>query len=675
MRKPRTSDGKNELFVILMLAILLVSAVYYFHPWSLTLLSATTINIDQQGGLEGNKLVGTYWSLLMSVDFTDQVGMYTFDDAEAHKTGSSPYWQGKNMTLLNSVKLWIDPGQPYYERPMQLKSSQVTPKAYQNWQIVFTGIGRDKWLGVDALYSGHWETITSDWILHTPFTVKVYVNDTLVGQQTIDTIGTVDTTTIGLGKEVDVSKSASEYLTITNLGALQTGYTFPIWPGVVWFNNQYFYLNSEAVQKAIHNPYPSGDGGTSDRWGVMPSGSYEDSYAWYWYGGQFSYPIEGEVKYDAYWRDEGDPKSINPAHTPVSPILCIPFDQVGGWADGGGGTGILARVKPVRPVIFDKSSLPSDKQQYMSLVEFLEKRVSAQKPLMPSWGPDANNIVFTKTDEQNGFLRVYLPWNSFTRLIDVRISTELANTIVWQPQVSNIKIVDYLSDMGEIGERKTASITLRQDSTVPSSGVVEISPITSGLYWDFEPQTFGTGTMQPGETKPFTFDVVNLGQPTRTDFQFKIEVKNSLGQVTDSKTVVGTLLARTPQGSILLVRTIDAETKVPISGIHVIVNYDTLSKEGWTSGGQVAFDFGGGTPSVSISTAETLTYKSATTTKQLAQGQNAVTLELVRQGVTPNEIPWTWIIIGSLVAVMTVTIAYLYKKRKPATTPLRRTLE
>jgi hypothetical protein len=29
----------------------------------------------QQGGLEGNKLVSTYWSLLMSVDFTDHVGM------------------------------------------------------------------------------------------------------------------------------------------------------------------------------------------------------------------------------------------------------------------------------------------------------------------------------------------------------------------------------------------------------------------------------------------------------------------------------------------------------------------------------------------------------------------------------------------------------------------------
>jgi hypothetical protein len=288
----------------------------------------------------------------------------------------------------------------------------------------------------------------------------------------------------------------------------------------------------------------------------------------------------------------------------------------------------------------------------------------AQKPLMPSWEPNANNVHFVKTDEQNGFLRVYCPWGSFTPLIDVRISAELADTIIWEPQAANIKIQSCPSDIGDVGERKTVSLTLRQDSTIASSGTVKISPITSGLYWDFEPQTFGTGTMNPGDTKTFTFDVVDLGQPADTKFKFNVSILNSLGQLTDSQVVIGTLLARTPEGSLLVVRTIDKETRLDVNGIHVIVNYDTMSKEGWTSSGTVAFDFGGGTPSVTISTTETSVYKSATTIKQLSQGQNEVTLELERIGTEEDGNYWLWIVIGIIVAATAVAIALVWKAKK-----------
>jgi hypothetical protein len=384
----------------------------------------------------------------------------------------------------------------------------------------------------------------------------------------------------------------------------------------------------------------------------MTAGTYESTFAYYWYGGKWD--MSGNiVEFNNYWKDDGGPcvfKSIGGIGT-----YTVPDER--GWEDAS--DTLFIRRKPVRPVLF-----PPAKENCYSLIGFLEHVTKAQKPLMPSWEPNANNVEFVKTDEQNGFLRVYCPWGSFTPLIDVRISAELADTIIWEPQVANIKIQECPSDIGDVGERKTVSLTLRQDSTVASSGTVKISPVTSGLYWDFEPQTFGTGTMNPGDTKTFTFDVVNLGQPANTKFWFNVSIFNSLGQLTDSKLVTGTLLERTPQGSTLLVRTIDKETRLDVNGIHVIVNYDTMSKEGWTSSGTVAFDFGGGTPTVTISTTETLVYKSATAIKQLSQGQNEVTLELERIGTPPPQDYWLWIVIGIIVAATAVAIALVWKAKK-----------
>jgi len=651
---------------LLVLAIVVVASViigFQYGGLKLTMLSATTINIDQQGGLVGNKLTGTYWSIVMTTDFTDAVGAYTFDDTAAHASGSSAWWQGKNVTVLNKIRVEIDPGRPYYERPMQLKSVLVVPKAYKQTNFVVGGLQRDTSVFANELYTGSWQTITSDWILHTPFTVRVYVNGTLFGEKLIDEIGAVTTDTIGLGKDLTIG-SGSQYFTITKLGALGTGYTIPIWPGVVWFNNQYFYLNSEAVQKAINCPYPYPQGGGA---GIMTAGTYEDSFAYYWYGGKYDITISpiGTYTFDYhnYWGEDGTPWILASAG---GFERGIPYTQSPGWDDAGGGWNIYDNRKPSvsTPPRFPTDLKPSGKSAMpLSLVEFLEQRTKAQKPLMPTWEPNVNNVVFTQTDAQNGYLRVYLPWNSFSNLIDIRISSELANTIVWEPQVANIKIADCPSDVGSIGERKTVSLTLKQTSTVASDGYVKLVPITQTLYWSFQPPTFGTGQMIPDESKTFTFDVVNLGQPTDTAFQFKVEIYNSLGQLTDSKTVTGTLLARGQQGSVLVVRTIDKDTKIDVSGIHVIVNYDTLSKEGWTSGGAVSFDFGGGTPIVTISTVETTMYKSATASKALSVGQNEITIELLKQG-EPEPIDWTWLIFAVLITVVIAVVAVIVTKRK-----------
>jgi hypothetical protein len=520
-------------------------------------------------------------------------------------------------------------------------------------------VTKDTSVSANALLSDLWETSTSDWILHTPFTVRVYVNDTLVGEKNIDEIGVVTTDTIELGKEITIG-SGSQYLTITKLGALGTGYTIPIWQRVVWFNNQYFYSDSDGllVQNVLRNPYPVGTGADPDVRSNMEIGTYEKSYAFYWYG----WPMGKTAPCNSYWTKDG-----TPCPGDISGDNVVPYEKSPGWEDAGGGPLIIWNRKPYSgtPPKYptDKHATDQPINEIMSLVEFIEKRAGYSRPLMPSWEPDPNNIEFVTTGAQNGYLRIKLPWGSYSNLIQIRISSDLANTIVWEPQVANIKIADCPSDIGEIGERKTVRITLRQTSTVASDGYVKLVPITQGLYWSFQPPTFGTGKMNPDESKTFTFDVVNLGQPTRTDFKFRVEVYNSLGQMTDNRTVIGTLLARGPQGSVLVVRTIDKKSRIDVSGIHVIVNYDTQSKEGWTSGGAVSFDFGGSTPKVTISTVETTIYKSATVIKALSFGQNEVTIELVRQG-EPEPKDWLWLILAILIAVTIAVVAVIVAKRK-----------
>jgi hypothetical protein len=644
--------------VILIIASLII--IYFTSSFKLTLLSATTINMNPQGKLDGNKLVGTYWSILASVDYTDQISTYQFDNDEAHSSVSSPYWQGKNMTVKNKITLTIDPQQPYYERAMKYSSVLVVPKAYQNWQSLISS-GKDTDISANPLYSNHWETITSDWILHTPFVVKVYVNDVLVGEKTIDTVGAVSTDTISLGTNVNIDKSSSEYLTITNLGALQTGYAFPIWDDVVWFSNQYFYLNSEAVQKALDNPYPATKTDPDIRKSMSDSNiNFKGSYAYYWYGWTDSSGLE----FDGYWSKDGTPYPGDPTGATAK---VIDFNKSPGWSDAGGGLGITWRRKPSvnTPPLFPTDKKPDKSFNALSLVEFLEQYVQAVKPKMPSWEPNANSIQFITNGTQNGYLRVYLPWGSFVPLIDIRISTELADTVVWEPPVGDFSIVDYRADLGNIGERRSTYVTVQQLSNVAASGVIKLVPKTSGLYWSFQPQTFGTGTMNKGEKKAFQFDVVNLGQPEQKDFEFQIQVYNSLGQLTDSKTVKGTLLAYSIQGSTLTVRTVDKDTGLDVNLIHVFVTYDTTqSRDGYTSNGVISFDFGGATPQVTITTAETNVYQSASTTTWVRYGYNDVKIELLKQGETPPaEIPWNYILIILLAVVICVVVVIVIKRR------------
>jgi hypothetical protein len=652
--------------VALALSLIIIALLIEVQFTGMTMLTAQQINVNSQGYESGGKVKGTFWSILMSASYNDQVSFYQFDDSDV-PTGLT--WNGKDVEVKNRIKIEIDPSRPYYERSIVKKSYQITPKAYRNYvgpsRLVY---GRDEGVNeVPALMSDVYETSTSTWELHTPFTLRVYKNDVLVGTQTLDLFasGIAPNINVALnGKDVKIG-TTSDYVMFESLGALLGGYESPNWASVIGWSNQYLYLNSPTIQKALHNPYPIGDGQTeSTTW--MNAVDYQGTYAWYWYGKE-----DPDMHWNWYWRDDGTPCPIQ-AGVGYGTIVQT-AGQVRGWKQDPNPPVTYTRVNPIKPVLFPSQEVGSDYTGKYSVTEFLDIR-GAQKiatgSLMPSWEPNPSNI---HVDDPKGQLRIYLPYQSYNPLFVIRISSELADTVIWEPLVSNIKFIEVNGrtdttaeveiDLGEIADRKSVSFKVRNEGNIAASGTVSVQPIDQNVSWAFEPRAQGTGTMQPGEEKVFTFDVVDLTTTEKGTFKFKAIITNVLGAITDSRTFKATLLPRGVGGVLLYVRAVDKNSTLDVAGHRIVLTFNdaTQSREAFTPS---TFDFEGATPYVTVTAPETLKYKAASQSKQLEVGLNTITLELEPIGYVPppGGFDWTWIIVGVIFAVAAVVMVFLYSK-------------
>lgn len=643
---------KIHVAAIALLALLAGVLVWQvsIHMRPLTVLTASKIEIDPKGYVTDDTLKGTYWSIVLIPSWTEEVGAYEFNDDVVHSGNANPYWQGKNLTVKNEIIIRIKPLQPYYSRKLTLSSVQVVPSAYQNWLnwLGQYGVDKDK---ADALYSGHYTFAESDWTLHTPFYVELLVNGAKVDSETVDTVGAVETVTLG---------TAPETVTISNLGKLSTGYSPPEWQDIIYFSNQYFYTYSDKIMDAMSNPYPAGASSKSGD-ATMTLGTFEDTYAWYWYGG--AWKPQGEVVeyvFDRYWKETGTPCPISKWGV-SNQIIWLNLDrhrpdsgEVPGWYDPEGEAGVTRR-RPLTPPKYPTEK-PSNREWALSLVEFLETRAGAKKPSMPSWLQ--GDVVV-----EDGYMKLYLPYGSMNNVLQALISAEIADTVVWHPLLSNIKITDF-PDLGDVYENKKSSITVKQAGDLEAGGTIWFTYKPSDLEIGVDPPTIGIQDLKPGESRTYWFTIKNLAVLEDTPFTVTAKVTNSLGATTDTKTAGGTAKARSSVTTNLVVYTLDAKTRSPIGGVTVSVSYDTLSKTGVTSAGAVTFDFGSSSPFVTVTTTETTTYKSASTTKQLSTGPNTVELLLYKHGDEPPPAwwEWWWLIAIIVAIVVVVVLVIVYKK-------------
>jgi len=166
-------------------------------------------------------------------------------------------------------------------------------------------------------------------------------------------------------------------------------------------------------------------------------------------------------------------------------------------------------------------------------------------------------------------LKIFLPRSSVNSLVTLKISTELADSMVYSPSLppGHIESLTWDStgtDTIQIvsGEEETFTCLVMNDGT--ETGTYDIT--TRVIYSDedgFTPlQTTGTVSIVPSTTsltidagKPAsaTFTVKNLGTSSQTPFGIEVFLKDQAGNVLDTATLSGTLIPisqETPYGII-----------------------------------------------------------------------------------------------------------------------------
>jgi len=636
--------------VLLILASSIITGLIKISLPGMTVLSVSKIEIDPQNGYEDKvtgEWKGSFWVITMLTDCTDQVAAYTFDKTESEK-GTNTIGD-KTLVPQSTITIKIDPQQPYWERPLELKSVTVVPATYTGYQhraMIGSTLPSNE-LIAGELISGHYEWGTGYWIAHTPFLVTILKNGVKISDPIL-----IDT--LGVPKTYRIPNTGEEYLTISDLGKLAVGYGEPQLGDVMFFSMDYIFKKD----LASFNLVKYDDGATYKDIGYYRLYETVDksSYSVYWYGflrwnaDHYGFPIKNTP---APWIDEE---------------TMVDADKYGGWINAD--TTLDFVRNPIKPVIFKTekaSALPLNKQSFLSLTEYLvDKGVTLIDPWV--WKDSTKPEVITESATGAKKLRVYLPFGSMNSLITIKISTELADTIVWQPQAANIKITS-MPDLGDIGDRKLGSITLKQESAVASSGIISLTVIPTTAPLSINPPSFGTGTMNPGDIKTFTYEVVNLGGDANVPFTITAVITNSLGAVTDTGTASGTLLPKGVGGeTILTVYTMDDKSKEKVSGITITITYDSQSKTDVTSDGSRTWNLGSITPTVTITSAETPTFKSKTVSQKLVAGPNTVYLWLIRQGTIEIDNTLMYILIAgtiiSVIIVIAVILIWYWKKKR-----------
>jgi len=639
--------NKQTLTILITLGILLVLIFAGVFKTPGVIISVSEIQVQPEGYLEGNHIKGSYVVITGVVKYSEDWQVLEFNN-ETMKENPS-YWNGERVWVENDIKIQFKPQRPYFSRAMEYKSQMVTPKAYKNWGNKFTGqIGTDHSEETSPMYSQHWEFAESDWQLHVPIVLEVYVNGEKIATRTLDLL---DITQMELGHSLNITTGRGTLL-IESLGALLGGRYPPEWGNIIYFSDKYFYVDSTAIRQALDCPYPYPDGGGD---GVLDSG-YETSYAYYWYGGVYNKGgVWGVVDFNRYWVEDGTPcafQQIMPAS-----YIGIGNDAPGWWEEV---TWSDYLYHPIGPVKFpeDKWQLPEEKRGCLSLIEFLEAN-GAIRPSKPSWMGSWDDMLV-----ESGYMYLALPWASFAHEITVKIPSELCDAVVEIPKLSNIKIESFPDNLGDIATDKTVNLKLKQYGNVVSEGIVEIELLEpSTAYVAFNPSWFGTGPIEPDATKDFSIQIINLGSPKNVDCRGNITVKNTYGIVTDFKEFSFSLLERQGNYSILTVKVRDEEG-LPVNGLQVIVTYEGKSKAGYTSEGFVTFDFQGATPTVTVSTEETDVYASASTVHQMHEGYNEVTLTVVEKGKEQPPPSWDWMFWVLLAGVIIIIAFIVYKKRR-----------
>jgi hypothetical protein len=514
-----------------MVLVLLLSCLIVI-PGQAGVLSISNIYIEPTGyeDVSTHEWKGSFWIVTALTDTKESYLFYEFNETESTSFGQNKIGN-KTVVPVATIKITITPRQPYWERQLMAKSYLVYPQTYgtyRNWWTKSVSKLLEEY--VPALYANVLECDSAAvWTLHTPFDVKVEKvgNNAFTKTILVDTVG--GTNAVVVSNPAD----ASEKLMVTDLGKIGTGYGQPFTSGLLIFNKTIAFEKTTQLVKAIQYGRDLENGQIIQ----------DENYAFYWFGGGAIYLATGDqgVRDEEvlYWGDDKSPAhmwryGIDPA---AYDKLVADGDFAGSYRDDGPNWWD-ERIIPIAADILNNNDTTNPSG--LSLVNYLKEK-------FPSEFEDINLWKQGWTITSDNRLRIYMPSGAASSLITIRISTELADSVVYQPILSNGKIEQAFWDStntetSTIVDNDTAILKVKQWAT--STSKITVTPsIPSGVPASVIPLT-DSAIVDPNAVHTFEFKVTNLGTQTNQTSTITFTVSNDLGNVTDTKTLEFTLMSQ-----------------------------------------------------------------------------------------------------------------------------------
>lgn len=645
----RKSKSGAVLILILLVGILSLAAVQL--SVKMALLAVSQVYIEPQGEESATgEWTGSYWVVLATTTGGDihEFVLQFPEDVEERADFDATTNTGEELEVRGSLLISMTPETPYWERSLEAKSWVVTPKTWGTWinkiQKAGDHPGRMTDTEVEAVTAEVWEP-TGVWIRHAPFTLKVEKvegENLFSHEELIDVTNTADVATT-----ITNPNDPSEKFTITVHGQLGTGPSIGGVPDdfiIFRDNTKYSFVGSDALRREIK--YDQDD----------------HSYSNYWFGGGNYYLGKTDVLGGATgiverWEDNG-----SPAHFILDAGTARPLKTNLFPGSYRGDTSLVYKLYAVRPDVWNDN--PDTNPYGLSLINYLTK-VRGYSTI------DWSGYYGRSWDISNDKLTLYLPVNSVTEIVTLRISTELADSYVYRPAIGNFKITGYAwlstgTAKSVIGDKDIMYVDVEnlakngavaQVFTEPAEDIAELIAINP---------TSDAAVVE--DDKTFTFMVTNLGAFGLTDIESTIDVyvkDQFTGEEQARVTFQVTLKPKGEPGgeTEIIIWTLDKETEDKVNGITVTIDYDSSADSKVTLDGKVKFTLPSYEGSVTITTIQTNVYQSWQGTEEVSPGENVVYAYLLKHGVkrTTN---WTWLIIAIVAAVAVTAAVVGYKKRR-----------
>jgi len=513
----RGRKGRNYLPYIFLIFLVIVGVVfvqrYAFGP-QLSLLSVSQVTIQPTGSADSTgKWTGSFWIVTGTVDASESSIFYQLDPSASGTV---------NNQVINpkaTIKITFTPMQPYYQRALVYHTIQVVSDVhpasywYQGGYWVYDDYGGDyyvpaseSWIEkqydiVPQLNLGYYTFATSIWEQHTPFQVTVTKikadgSTDFTVTKTIDTLGGVNNVIITNPND------ASQQIVISDLGKIGTGYSQPT------FSDNMILLD------ASHNVIDK----DNNLMNIIGYDRSDSSYSVHFYGGR-----------EWRWQD-GTPKPPTPdmwwSIFNLGPDYNYPKNYPG-W----GVTYNDYSTYGLQYWTYDYSVKPAsidDLKNYLKSLNYVvDTDLNAQ-----TWGQGVSI--------GDNVLRVNMPGGSASSLITMKISTEMADSYVYQPSYGAFTISDtsWSSGSSTLKYNVASQLNVKVKCTSPGTFNLEASSSTTDL--SITPAAI-SDTLASGDEKSYSFTVKNTGVSTTTTGVISLALKDSSGTVDDSKTLSFTL--------------------------------------------------------------------------------------------------------------------------------------